>query len=144
MKHTIIRRILPLFVALVCLVGMVACGNNSQKKSAIGNPASAIMPEYIGEGEDDPFYQFKPEDLKVMVIYEDSLMEELTQSYKVNTTTEEGYFIIEVSWNGLTGDIMIPIGKDKYQAYKADLEARRAALEESLAAEAEAAEEAAE
>ncbi len=141
MKHTV-TRLLAFLLAAVCLMGLVSCGG--QKKSEFGNPATAIMPQYLGEGEDDPFYQFTAADLKVTVIYSDSLTAELTEDYKITTTTEEGYFIIEVSWNGLNGDIMIPIGKEKYQNYKADLDARRAELEESMAAEAEAAEKAAE
>ncbi len=130
-----VTRLLSLLLVAVCLLGLVSCGG--QKKSDFGAPATALMPKYVGEGVDDPYYQFTKEDLTVTVIYGDSLTAELTEDYKVITTTEDGYFLIQVEWNKLTGDIMIPIGKEEYQAYKADLEARRAALEESLAAEAE-------
>lgn len=95
------------------------------------------MPQYIGEGEDDPYYQFTMDDLEVNVIYADSLTAVLTEKYTVTTTTEAGYFDIEVEWNGLEGNIMIPIGKEAYQTYKTNLEERRAEIAESLAAETE-------
>ena len=58
----------------------------------------------------------------------------------MTTTTDMGYFEIEVEWNGLTGEILIPIGKEQYQKYKAELEAKRAEIAaEREAAEAEAA-----
>lgn len=123
-----------LFISLTAM-SMVSCGG--QKKSEFGGAAVAIMPQYIGEGEDDPYYQFTMDDLEVQVIYADSLMSELTEKYTVTTTTDAGYFQIEVEWNGLTGDILIPIGKEAYQTYKANLDAKRAEIAESLAAESE-------
>lgn len=97
----------------------------------------AIMPQYIGEGEDDPYYQFTMDDLEVTIVYADSLTATLTENYTITTTTEAGYFDISVEWNGLEGDILIPIGKEAYQTYKTNLEERRAEIAESLAAEAE-------
>ncbi len=138
MKHMCTRRLLPILLVLVCLTGLVACGG--QSKSEFGNPAIAIMPKYIGAGVDDPFYQFTAEDLEVTVVYDDSLTAVLTEEYKIATTTADGFFEVLVTWNGLEGEALIPIGKDAYQAYKAELESRRAELEESLAAETEAAE----
>ena len=121
--------------ALFVTLTMVSCGG--QKKSEFGGAAVAIMPQYIGEGEDDPYYQFTMDDLEVQVIYADSMMSELTEKYTVTTTTDAGYYEIEVEWNGLTGDILIPIGKEAYQTYKANLDAKRAEIAESLAAESE-------
>lgn len=118
---------------------MVSCGS-SLKKSDFGGKAVAIMPQYIGEGEDDPYYQFTMDDLEVTIVYADSLTATLTEKYTVTTSTEAGYFDIVVEWNGLEGDVLIPIGKEAYQTYKADLDARRAEIAESLAAEAETAE----
>lgn len=126
-----------LFVSLTA-VSMVSC--SGQKKSDFGGEAVAIMPQYIGEGEDDPYYQFTMDDLEVNVIYADSLTAVLTEKYTVTTTTEAGYFEIEVEWNGLEGNIMIPIGKEAYQTYKTNLEERRAEIAESLAAETEVSE----
>lgn len=122
------------FVSLLAL-SFVSC--SGQKKSDFGSDAVAIMPQYIGEGEDDPYYQFTMDDLEVNVIYADSLTAVLTEKYTVTTTTEAGYFEIEVEWNGLEGNIMIPIGKEAYQTYKTNLEERRAEIAESLAAETE-------
>lgn len=133
-----LSHVLTVFLAatltLSMLAVMTAC-SSGQKKSEFGGEAVALMPQYIGEGEDDPFYQFTPEDLEVMIIYADSLTATLTEEYTINTTTEAGYFEIEVSWNGLTGDILIPVGKESYQTYKANIDAKRAEIAESLAAE---------
>lgn len=123
-----------LFISLTAM-SMVSCGG--QKKSEFGGAAVAIMPQYIGEGEDDPYYQFTMDDLEVQIVYADSQTAVLTEKYTVTTTTSAGYFDIEVEWNGLEGDILIPIGKEAYQTYKADLDAKRAAIAESLAAETE-------
>lgn len=140
MRHTVgcenVKKILCMvFVSLLAL-SLVSCGS-SLKKSEFGEEAVAIMPQYMGEGEDDPYYQFTMDDLEVTIIYADALTATLTEDYTVTTTTEAGYFEITVAWNGLEGDIMIPIGKETYQTYKADLEARRAEIAESLAAESD-------
>jgi len=133
------KKILCIALAALTLLSLVSCGG-SLKKSDFGSDAVAIMPHYIGEGEDDPFYQFTEEDMSVTIIYADSLTAEMTEGFKVNTTTDMGYYEIEVEWNGLTGEILIPIGKEKYQAYKAEMEAKRAEIAaEREAAEAEAA-----
>lgn len=124
--------------ALFVTLTMVSC--SGQKKSEFGGAAVAIMPQYMGEGEDDPYYQFTMDDLEVQIVYADSQTAVLTEKYTVTTTTSAGYFDIEVEWNGLEGDILIPIGKEAYQTYKADLDAKRAAIAESLAAETEAVE----
>ncbi len=133
------KKILCIALAALTLFALVSCGG-SLKKSEFGGKPTAIMPHYLGEGEDDPFYQFTEEDMSVTIIYEDSLTAEMTEGFKVNTTTDMGYFEIEVEWNGLTGEILIPIGKEQYQEYKAELEAKRAEIAaEREAAEAEAA-----
>lgn len=133
-KKILCMALAVLFVSLTA-VSMVSC--SGQKKSDFGSDAVAIMPQYIGEGEDDPYYQFTMDDLEVNIIYADSLTAVLTEKYTVTTTTEAGYFEIEVEWNGLEGNIMIPIGKEAYQTYKTNLEERRAEIAESLAAETE-------
>ena len=134
-----IKKFLCIALAALTLFALVGCGG-SLKKSEFGGEAVAIMPKYLGEGEDDPFYQFTEEDMSVTIIYADSLTAEMTEGFKVTTTTDSGYFEIEVEWNGLTGEILIPIGKEKYQAYKAELEAKRAEIAaEREAAQAEAA-----
>ncbi len=134
------RKILCFVLAAVTLLSLVSCGGGSLKKSEFGSDAVAIMPHYLGEGVDDPFYQFTEEDMSATIIYADSLTAELTEGFKVTTTTDSGYFEITVAWNGLEGEILIPIGKDAYQTYKADLEAKRAEIEaQKAAAEAEAA-----
>lgn len=133
------RKILCIVFASLLTLSMVSCGS-SLKKSDFGGKAVAIMPQYIGEGEDDPYYQFTMDDLEVTIVYADSLTATLTEKYTVTTSTEAGYFDIVVEWNGLEGDVLIPIGKEAYQTYKADLDARRAEIAESLAAEAETAE----
>ena len=134
------KKILCIVLAALTLLSLVSCGG-SLKKSDFGGKPVSLMPHYLGEGEDDPFYQFTEEDMSVTIIYSDSLTAEMTEGFKVTTTTDSGYYIIEVEWNGLTGDILIPIGKEKYQAYKAELEAKRAEIE---AAKEEAAKKAAE
>lgn len=110
------------------MVSLVGCGG-SLKKSEFGGEAVALMPQYLGDGVDDPFYQFTEEDLLVKIVYEDGLTAEMTEGFKVVTTTDSGYFDIQVGWNGLTGELLIPIGAEEYQAYKAELEAKRAEVE---------------
>ena len=128
------KKILCMALAVLFVLSLAGCGGGSLKKSEFGSEAVAIMPHYLGEGEDDPFYQFTEEDMSVTIIYADSLTAELTEGFKVNTTTDAGYYEIEVEWNGLTGEILIPIGKDAYQTYKAELEAKRAEIEAQKAA----------
>ena len=77
---------------------------------------------------DDPYYQFTEEDLIVRIVYDDGLIADMEKGFEVTTLTEGGMFDIIVTWNGLEGELLIPIGKEKYQAYKAELEARRAEI----------------
>jgi len=128
------KKILCATLAVLTLLAMVAC-NNSLAKSEFGADAVAIMPYYHGEGEDDPFYQFTEEDLSIKIIYADTTKRDLEEGFEIVTETEEGYFIIFVKWNGLEGDLMIPIGKQNYQDYRADIEATRQEMAESLEAE---------
>ena len=122
------KKILCIALAALTLFSLVSCGT-SLKKSDFGGKPVAIMPHYLGEGEDDPFYQFTEEDMSVTIVYEDSLTAEMTEGFKVTTVTEMGYYEITVAWNGLEGEILIPIGKENYQNYKAELEAKRAEIE---------------
>ena len=130
------KKILCIALAALTLFALVSCGS-SLKKSEFGGKPTAIMPHYLGEGEDDPFYQFTEEDMSVTIVYADSLTAEMTEGFTVTTTTDAGYFEIEVAWNGLTGEILIPIGKEKYQAYKAELEAKRAEVAAQMEENAE-------
>jgi len=135
MKKTICAVLAVLFV-----LSLAGCGG-SLKKSENGAPAIAIMPHYQGDGEDDPFYEFTTEDLTVLITYTDGATAEMTEGFVVTTTTSEGYFFVEVEWNGLTGDTFFPIGKEKYQAYKAAQDERKAEVQaevDSMKAEEEA------
>ncbi len=121
------KKVLCVVLAVLFLTALTGCGG-SLKKSEFGGKPVSLMPQYLGDGVDDPYYQFTEEDLLVRIIYEDSMMAEMTEGFKVTTKTEAGYFDIFVEWNGLEGELMIPIGVEAYQEYKADLEARRAEL----------------
>ena len=122
------KKFLCVFLTALFLLSLAGCGATMKKGEFGGNPVS-LMPQYNGEGEDDPFYQFTEDDLTVRVVYDDSTIADMETGFKVTTTTEMGWFEIEVSWNGLTGELLIPIGKEKYQTYKAELDEKRAAIE---------------
>jgi len=126
-----------LAAVVLVLAAVVLAGCGGLLKSEAGGDAVALMPEYIGEGTDDPFYTFTMDDLKVNIIYNDGLTAELTEEYTIRTETEGGYFTVFVEWKGLSGDIMIPIGAENWQNYRAERDAARTEIAESIAAEQE-------
>lgn len=117
------KKIFCVLLAVLFLLPLTGCG---LKTSEFGGKPVALMPKYIGEGEDDPFYQFTEEDLVVRIVYDDGQIAEMTEGFKITTETDSGMFDIYVTWNGLEGEILIPIGKENYQRYKTELEAKRA------------------
>lgn len=119
------KKFLCVLLAALFVLSLGGCGLKTSPKG--GKPVS-LMPVYVGEGEDDPYYQFTEEDLMVRIIYDDGLIAEMEEGFEVITETDSGLFDIIVTWNGLEGELLIPIGKEDYQAYKAELEAKRAAI----------------
>ena len=126
------KKFLCILLAALFVLSLTGCG---MKRSEFGGKPVSLMPKYVGEGVDDPFYQFTEDDLVVRIVYDDGQIADMEDGFKVTTETDSGFFDILVSWNGLEGELMIPIGKDNYQKYKAELEAKRA----EVAAEQQAA-----
>lgn len=119
------KKFLCVLLAMLFVLSLTGCG---LKQSKYGGKPVSLMPRYEGEGVDDPYYQFTEEDLIVRIVYDDGLIADMEKGFEVTTLTEGGFFDIIVTWNGLEGELLIPIGKEKYQAYKAELEARRAEI----------------
>ena len=117
------KKIFCVLLAVLFLIPLTGCG---AKTSDFGGKAVDLMPRYVGEGVDDPYYQFTEEDLVVRIVYDDGQIREIEDGFKVTTETDSGMFDIYVTWNGLEGEILIPIGKENYQRYKTELEAKRA------------------
>lgn len=117
------KKIFCVLLAVLFLLPLTGCG---LKTSEFGGKPVSLMPKYIGEGVDDPYYQFTEEDLVVRIVYDDGQIAEMTEGFKVTTETDSGMFDIYVTWNGLEGELLIPIGKENYQRYKTELEAKRA------------------
>ena len=119
------KKIFCVLLAVLFLLPLTGCG---LKTSDFGGKPVSLMPMYVGEGEDDPYYQFTEEDLVVRIVYDDGQIAEMEDGFQVTTETDSGMFDIFVTWNGLEGEIMIPVGKENYQRYKAELEAKRAEI----------------
>ena len=117
------KKIFCVLLTVLFLLPLTGCVGTTNE---FGGKAVDLMPRYVGEGVDDPYYQFTEEDLVVRIVYDDGQIREIEDGFKVTTETDSGMFDIYVTWNGLEGEILIPIGKENYQRYKTELEAKRA------------------
>ena len=92
------KKFLCILLAALFVLSLTGCG---MKRSEFGGKPVSLMPKYVGEGVDDPFYQFTEEDLVVRIVYDDGQIADMEDGFKVTTETDSGFFDILVSWNAV-------------------------------------------
>lgn len=100
-------------ICLLLCVAAVFCGcTKTTLRGDFGGTPTSLMPYYIGGVlTNDPDHTFTKDEFKVMMIFSDSSMREITD-YKLRQERSEGCYEIFVTWSDLEGYRIIPVNYD--------------------------------
>ena len=134
-------------ICLLLCVAAIFCGcTKTTLRGDFGGTPTSLMPYYIGGAlTNDPDHTFTKDEFKVMMIFSDSSMREITD-YKLRQERSEGCYEIFVTWGDLEGYRIIPVSYDPATdpALQKDAETEETQATEDTAEETDADEAAAE